>query len=130
MMWGMGMGDLQNNRSADHTISIKLLLECRKEADWRFGSVPNPVMQGCDHGSQERSMAQNNAAVEKEIAKAEKSILRTVVGAGIAISPSTAIRSAVNEGVRESIARSAIWFLLDKNEISLTNDRKLAAIEH
>jgi len=74
-------------------------------------------------------MAIRNADIQVEIARAESSIISTLTEqAGVALAPRVVITRAVQQGVSESIVRSAIWFLLDRDVISMTNDRKLVAI--
>lgn len=74
-------------------------------------------------------MATRYQDISKEIDRAEQSILGTVRnGQGASISPRDVIRVAVDDGNRESVVRSALWFLLDKDAIVLTDDRKLQVV--
>lgn len=40
-------------------------------------------------------------------------------------SPVSAIKRLRSLGISEEVARAAIWFLLDRDRLSLTDDRKL-----
>lgn len=74
-------------------------------------------------------MVTRNEEISRQIDLAEHSILNAVRGSGgSAMAPREAIRIAVRDGAKESIARSAIWFLLDRDAIIMTDDRKLAVV--
>ena len=73
-------------------------------------------------------MALSYSTTLAEIDRAEGSILETISAHhGESVAPRDVIRAAIEHGIKESIARSAIWFLLDRNVIRLTDDRKLVA---
>ncbi len=59
--------------------------------------------------------------------QAETKIRQTVQGSNEAYSPIELIRHLTREGMGEDIVRVAIWYLLDRHEIELTPDWKLAA---
>lgn len=69
--------------------------------------------------------------IQGEISRAEQSILGAVGATpGQSVSPRDVIRVAVNDGNRESLVRSALWFLLDRDAIVMTDDRKLQVVQH
>jgi hypothetical protein len=72
-------------------------------------------------------MAINYTGREQEIGRAEEAILASIKRRpdGV-VSAKEVIREAVGGGVKESTVRSTIWFLLDRDEIVLTDDRKLS----
>ena len=75
-------------------------------------------------------MVQEYAKTEREIDQAQQFIMDTLADyAGKPVSPDEVIEGARKRGaIKESMVRSAVWFLLDQDRISLTHDRKLVAL--
>lgn len=59
---------------------------------------------------------------------AEQQVLAIVIDEGRSYSPVDVIRELRERGVSESMARAAIWFLIDRYQIDLTWDRQLRRV--
>lgn len=64
---------------------------------------------------------------DPKLQQAEQMIRDTVTASEREYSPRSLIRSLTEQGLSEDVVRVAVWYLLDRNEISLTIDWKLAA---
>ena len=61
----------------------------------------------------------------EEIERAELQLERFVGASAQPASPVSAIVALKSNGISEEVARAAIWFLIDRDRLRLTDDRKL-----
>jgi hypothetical protein len=65
-----------------------------------------------------------------ELERAEQEALSILDQQSSPYSPVELIRDLRNQQVSESVARAAIWYLIDRYEVELTWDRQLRRVRH
>ena len=71
-------------------------------------------------------MDERNHCMPEEIEHAEDQLEQIVLRSPQPTSPASAIGELKSLGIREEIARASIWFLIDRGQLRLTEDRMLA----
>ena len=69
------------------------------------------------------------AATSESVRRAERAILDLLEVQSAPISPQDVKTKALQRGVDGSVIVSAIWFLIDRHKIILTDDLKLLAVK-
>jgi hypothetical protein len=65
-------------------------------------------------------------AADAQVEQAEADIRSFVAGADTPANPADLIQQLTHRGLPESVVRIAIWLLIDRHEIELTADLRLA----
>ncbi|MGH2560807.1 MAG: hypothetical protein ACRDJH_17220 [Thermomicrobiales bacterium] len=62
---------------------------------------------------------------DEELQQAEETILLILSRASSPYAPNQLMNELSQRGISEYSARAAIWYLIDRDEVTLTRDRKL-----
>jgi hypothetical protein len=62
---------------------------------------------------------------DEELQQAEETILLFLRRSSAPYAPVQLLEDLGKEGISEYVARAAIWYLIDRDEVELTRDRKL-----
>ncbi|MGH2532865.1 MAG: hypothetical protein ACRDJW_11255 [Thermomicrobiales bacterium] len=62
---------------------------------------------------------------DEELQQAEETILLFLRRSATPYAPARLLEDLARAGISEYVARAAIWYLIDRDEVELTRDRKL-----